>query len=695
MSTITQANYPLKISTDLGDDVLILTGFSGVEGISMPFSFTVQLMSTDPGIEPADLLHTPAVLTLALAGGEERRIHGIFARFIQTGRQETERNTQVFYEGELIPSLGFLALSRDSRIFQNKTALEIVEEVLEEAQVEFRSLCTQSFPPREYCVQYRETHLGFVSRLMEEEGIFYFFEQTGSGHMLVLADDTSSIEPCPTGSAIRYGGQISREDLVTSLQGAGSVFSGKVTLKDYDPLQPSLTLEAVLEGEGEGEVFEYPGGFDTLEGGERIVRLQLEAEEALRRTVRGEGTIRTLQAGYRFDLDGHFNPDLNQTYTLLQVEQTAEMAGTEFEMTARFLAIPYDIPYRRLRQTPKPVMRGPQTAVVVGPSGEEIWVDSYGRVKVQFHWDRRGENDENSSCWIRVASSWAGKGWGAIRIPRIGQEVLVDFLDGDPDRPIVVGSVYNAEQMPPYELPDHQTQSGVKSRSSKEATAENFNEIRFEDLKGEEQIYLHAEKDLDAVIENNETRKVGFEKKDKGDQTVEVFNNQTITVGAGEGDADDGSQALVVYKDRAVTLKTGDETKTIQQGNQTITIEQGNQTITIKQGNRSVTLDQGNDGLTIKTGNLTTKLQQGNATLELDMGNATTKASLGKISEEAMQAIEMKVGQSSIKIDQTGVTIKGMMVKVEGQVQTQIKGMMTEVTADAILQVKGSLTMIN
>jgi type VI secretion system secreted protein VgrG len=694
MSPITQANYPLKISTALGDDVLILTGFSGIEGISTPFSFTAQLLSADPNIEPKELLHTPAVLTLALSDGGERKIHGVIARFIQTGRQENERDPQVYYEAELIPWLGFLTLSRDSRIFQNKTALEIVEEVLNEAQVEFRSLCTQSFPVREYCVQYRETHLGFVSRLMEEEGIFYFFEQTGSDHMLVLADDANSIEPCPTGSAIRFGGQIAREDLVTSLQGTGSVFSGKVTLKDYDPLQPSLTLETTLEGEGEGEVFEYPGGFDTLEQGERIARLQLEAEEALRRTVRGEGTIRTLQAGYRFDLDGHFNPFLNQTYTLLQVEQTAGMAGTEFEMTARFLAIPYDIPYRRLRQTPKPVMRGPQTAVVVGPSGEEIWVDSYGRVKVQFHWDRRGENDENSSCWIRVASSWAGKGWGAIRIPRIGQEVLVDFLDGDPDRPIVVGSVYNAEQMPPYELPGDQTQSGVKSRSSKEAGAENFNEIRFEDLKGEEQIYLHAEKDLDAVIENNETRKVGFEKKDKGDQTVEVFNNQTITVGAGKGEAADGSQTVDILKDQTITLEMGDQTTTVKDGKQTITVQK-DQTIQVKMGNRTVTIDQGNDALTIKMGNLTTKLEMGNATLELDMGNATTKASLGKIDEEAMQSIEMKVGQNSIKIDQTGVTIKGMMVKVEGQIQTQIKGMMTEVTADAILQVKGSLTMIN
>jgi type VI secretion system secreted protein VgrG len=316
-------------------------------------------------------------------------------------------------------------------------------------------------------------------------------------------------------------------------------------------------------------------------------------------------------------------------------------------------------------------------------------------VKVQFNWDREGKKDAASSCWLRVATPWAGKNWGMIAIPRVGNEVIVDFLEGDPDKPIITGMVYNADSMPPYALPADMTQSGIKSRSTQKGTAENFNELRFEDKKGAEEIYVHAEKDLNAIVENNETRKVGFTKKDKGDQTVEVFNNQTVKVGEGKGDAADGSQFLDIYKDQTVTLATGNQAITLKEGDRTVTLDKGGETVQIKMGNRTVTLDKGNDALTLKTGNLTSTLKMGNATLELDMGNKETNAKLGKISEEAMQGIEMKVGQNSIKIDQTGVTIKGMMVKIEGQVQTQVKGLITQVTADAMMTVKGGITMIN
>jgi type VI secretion system secreted protein VgrG len=266
--------------------------------------------------------------------------------------------------------------------------------------------------------------------------------------------------------------------------------------------------------------------------------------------------------------------------------------------------------------------------VVVGPSGEEIFTDKYGRVKVQFRWDRQGTNDGNSSCWVRVATPWAGKQWGAIHIPRIGQEVVVAFEEGDPDQPIIVGSVYNAEQMPPYSLPDNKTQSGMKSRSSLEGGPDDFNELRFEDKKGSEDIYFHAQKDFHRVVENDDDLKVGH------DQTITIHNDRTAT------------------------------------------IEEGNDKLTIEKGDREVKIEMGNDSLLIS------------------MGNQTTRLDLGKSETEAMQSIELKVGQSSIKVDQTGVTIKGMMVKVEGQIQTEVKGLMTNVSGDAILQVKGGLTMI-
>jgi len=311
---------------------------------------------------------------------------------------------------------------------------------------------------------------------------------------------------------------------------------------------------------------------------------------------------------------------------------------------------------------------------VVGPAGEEIFTDKYGRIKVQFHWDREGQSDINSSSWIRVGTPWAGKNWGIIHIPRIGQEVLIAFEEGDPDRPIVVGSVYNSDMMPPYTLPDNKTQSGMKSRSSMQGTPDNFNELRFEDKKDEEQVYFHAEKNFDRVVENNDTLKVGFEKKDQGDQTIEIFNNQSLTVGCSS--AGDGSQTITVWKDRTETVKTGNETITIEKGDRTVNVKMGNDAHNIKMGNRTVEIGMGNDSL------------------KISMGNQTTKLDLGKSSTEAMQSIELKVGANSIKIDQTGVTISGIMVKIEGQAMTQVKAPMTQVSGDAMLTLKGGITMI-
>ena len=343
--------------------------------------------------------------------------------------------------------------------------------------------------------------------------------------------------------------------------------------------------------------------------------------------------------------------------------------------------------FRPGRQTPKPVIAGAQTAVVVGPSGEEIYTDKYGRVKVQFFWDRYGTSDENSSCWIRVSENWAGKNWGIVFNPRIGQEVIVDFLEGDPDRPIITGRVYNADQMPPYALPANQTQSTIKTRSSKSGTTDNFNEIRFEDKKGSEEIFIQAEKDFNRVVENNDTLKVGSSKADDGSQTIEIYKDRTETVKT-------GNETVTIEKgNRTVTVKQGDDAHVVTQGKRTVTV-QADDTHEIKQGNRSVLIDQGNDSEEIKMGNRDVKIDMGNDSLEISMGNQTTKLDLGASSTEAMQSITLKVGQNSITIDQTGVTIKGMMVTIQGQVQTQVKGLMVQVSADAMLQAKGAITMI-
>jgi type VI secretion system secreted protein VgrG len=292
-------------------------------------------------------------------------------------------------------------------------------------------------------------------------------------------------------------------------------------------------------------------------------------------------------------------------------------------------------------------------------------------VKVQFHWDREGKNNEESSCWVRVSHPTAGKNWGWISLPRIGQEVIVSFLEGNPDRPIITGRVYNGEQMPPYTLPANQTQSGMKTRSSKQGTAENFHEIRFEDKKDSEEVYVHAEKDFNCVIENNETRKIGLTKKDKGDQTVEIQNNRTVT------------------------LNEGNDTLTVKKGNRVTNVDTGNNTLNVKKGNRETNVNTGNNTLTVKQGNQTVNVNTGNDTKNVKMGNHLVKVSAGKSTIEAMQSIELKVGSNSVKIDQTGVTIKGLMVKIEATTTLDAKGLKTSLNGDAMLTLKGGITMIN
>jgi type VI secretion system secreted protein VgrG len=674
MATYSQADRPIRVGTVLGDDALLLRGFSGEEAVSAPFRFSLDLLSEDPAIDAAKLLRSPATITVVLPDGKERIIHGRITRFAELGQGAGSSLTA--YRAQLEPWLWFLSLSTECRIYQDLTVPEIVEQVFrDQGYQDFEIKCVKSYPKREYCVQYRETHLNFVSRLLEEEGIYYFFTHSKSKHVLTLADDASAVKPCAgqaTARVVTQEGSWQREDVVTGFEREHAAHAGKVALRDFDYLQPSLKLEGSVSGDGQEEIYDYsfPGNYRTLDDGERLARLQLEEQEQWGEVIRGDGTVRAFQSGCRFELKEHYRSAANQAYLLLSVRHSARLGGfaagddTTFDYRNQFQAIPASVPFRPPRVTPKPVVQGSQTAVVVGKSGEEIWVDKYGRVKVQFHRDRVGKKDENSSCWVRVATTWAGKGWGAIQLPRIGQEVIVDFLEGDPDMPIITGRVYNAEQMPPYALPGSQTQSGVLSRSSKGGSGEHANEFRFEDKKGSEQVFLHAEKDLKVEVENDEARDVLH------DRVTTVKNHDTRTV-------QEGDDTLTVEKgNQVIAVKTGDR-KVEVKANQTHTVQQGDEKVEIKMGNRAVELGQGNDSLTVK------------------MGNRTVKVSLGKINEEAMQAIELKVGQSSIKVDQTGVTIKGMMVKVEGQVQTEVKGVMTTIKGDGMLTVKGGITMIN
>jgi type VI secretion system secreted protein VgrG len=734
-----QATRPVRFECVLGPDVLLLNEFTGSEGVSRPFRYQIRLLSTEADLDPADLLLTEASLLIDLPGDETRRIRGIITRFAQGGTQDDDMTE---YVAEIAPPFLVRTRSFRSRVFQHKNVPDIIKEILDDLQVEHEFDLRGSYAEREYCVQYRETDLDFISRLAEDEGLFYFFRHEESRVLLIITDGNLSAEPCPGPTTIRVAVQaVAGEDIVTSVRRESTVPLGKINFRTYDELQPSLDLEGETTGDGQGgDWYDYfPRRYTTIESGERLARLQLEAEEATQYILNGESTARNFQSGYTFDLDRGAGSPVQQL--LLEVKHSCKMGplrsrSADLEYRNSFVCIPQEVTYRPLKQTPRPVVRGCQTAVVVGPEGEEIHVDKYGRVKVQFHWDRLGGKNEDSSCWVRVGTPWAGKNWGMIHIPRIGQEVIVDFLEGDPDHPIIIGGVYNAEQMPPYALPDNMTQSGIKSRSSKQGGVDNANELRFEDKKGEEHVFLNAERNLRINVERNQIRTVGqhaatkvtggrstvvageanwldgdppddHELADDGEVVgdyLEVAKDRYVWVGQSQvheidGDACElhvlqGEHIVKVKKDQTITVEEGKQVTNVKQGDQTIEVGQGNQKIEVNQGNQEIELGQGNQTIKLDMGNQTVELGMGNQTITVKMGNRSVKADLGKISEEAMQEIELKVGGNSIKIDQMGITIKGMMVKVEGQIQTEIKGLMTEVKGDAMLKAGGAITMI-
>lgn len=642
MAGYTQANRPMRVGTVLGEDALLLAGFSGVEGVSIPYRYRLDLLSLDPAVKAEDVLRTPVTVTLRLPDGGERTIHGLVSRFVQLGQSDELTG----YRAEVVPWLWFLSLSRDCRIFQNLSVPEIIEQVFQsQGYSDFQLKCTRSYPKREFCVQYRESHLDFVSRLMEEEGIFYFFDHSDSRHLLTITDSNGSVQPCPGISKARLAAQAALdEDVVNEFEREHAVHVGVVTLKDYDYLQPSLSLESSMSGDGREEVYDYPGRYATLDEGERYARLQLEAEEALRRVIRGKGGCRAFQSGYRFDLEDHYRADANQAYMLLRVQHTGTAGdyrswdSAPLDYRNEFLAIPHDVPFHPTRSTPKPSVRGSQTALVVGPAGEEVWVDRHGRIKVQFYWDRLGQRDENSSCWVRVAQPWAGKGWGAVQIPRIGNEVIVEFLEGDPDRPIITGSVYNAEQTPPLELPGAGIQMGMKSRSS--PGGGGYNEITMTDTKGKEAITIHAQYDMGTTVEH--------------DDTQAVKNDRTITV--------DGKHTETIKKDCTITVD-GKHTETIKKDT-TIAVTDGKLSETVK-----------NDiSITSQTGKIYLKAS---TEIKLEVGAST---------------LLMK-SDGTIQLNGVDISVKGVSVAVDGSAKVAVHGGMVSSEADMTHNTKGAIVL--
>ncbi len=512
-----QDNRLIGIDTSLGKDVLLLQGFTGREGISRLFSFHLDLASEKDSISFKDIIGQSVTIRVNLADNSHRYFNGFVSRFAQSGSDVRFTN----YQMEVVPWLWFLTRIADCRIFQEKTIPNIIEEVFKSRGFkDYKLSLTASYDQREYCVQYRETDFNFVSRLMEQYGIFYFFEHENGKHTLVLADSESVHQPCPKQATAHYNlnaGSRDVEDVVTGWQMEQELRTGKYSLTDYNFETPSANLFAneptvvTVGGNSKFEIYDYPGEYLNRSQGKTLAGVRMQEEEASHLVVSGSSGCRAFTSGYKFTLEDHYRKDMNDSYVLTEVQHVASV-GSSYSFAGQsgdehysnhFTCIQANVPFRPPRITPKPFVQGPQTALVVGKSGEEIWVDKYGRVKVQFYWDRQGKKDDKSSCWIRVSQPWAGKNWGAMWIPRMGQEVIVDFLEGDPDRPLITGRVYNAEEVVPYTLPDHQTVSTFQSRSSKGGGSANFNELRFEDKKGSEQIFINAEKDMDQRVEND------------------------------------------------------------------------------------------------------------------------------------------------------------------------------------------------
>jgi type VI secretion system secreted protein VgrG len=569
MSDYTQENRVIRVHTPLGPDVLLLQGFSGQESVSELFRFDMVMHSQNRALALDSLIGKKATIEIVHDDGKSRFINGIVSSFWQGGAA----GAFATYHATLVPWFWLLSRTSDCRIFQNMTAPDIIEKIFKEhGFADFRNKLHGSFKEREYCVQYRETAFNFISRLMQEEGVFYFFEHTADKHTLVLANSPSEFKPCPDQPVARYEAEYGAgrtEEVVTGWNIGQEVRPGKYTVTDFDFENPALDLTSAVDGKDgrKYEIYDYPGEYKTKNEGENIVGIRMQEEEATRVVVSGSSTCRSFTPGYRFDLQDHYRRDLNKSYALTIVHHSAEAGanygttggGQTLEYVNHFECIPHPTPFRPRRTAPVPVVQGTQTAIVVGPAGEEIYVDKYGRVKVQFHWDREGKYNEKSSCWVRVSQNWAGKRWGAMFIPRVGQEVIVDFIEGDPDRPIITGRVYNGASMPPYALPDEKTKSTVKTYSSKGGGG--FNELRFEDKKGSEQIFIHAEKDKHVRVKHDRKEWIGNDAHliVKHDQKEEVDGNKHLTVKGDQNEEVKGTVSLKAGQDlqQKVGMKHG------------------------------------------------------------------------------------------------------------------------------------------
>ncbi|MET0596684.1 MAG: type VI secretion system tip protein TssI/VgrG [Mesorhizobium sp.] len=562
------------VETPLGSDALTFTHLTGREEISRCFAFTVGLVGKDANVDGLKMLGGPLSVE-AESNDPKRWFSGLIAEFRLTRMEDR----LAYYEAVVRPWLWFLGNTTDCRIFQNMTAVEIIEKIFSKYGIaKFEKRLEKSYPPRDYCVQYDESDLDFVQRLMEHEGIFYFFEHGDGEHTLVMADAMSKLKPAPGAETVPFRGRGDEMrfdvEFISDWIPGSAVRPGAYAHTDFDFKKPTADLmaqssQAFSHKEASGENYRQPGAHLDVGRGDAVAAIRREELQAPHQRVTAVGTARGLCPGSTFKLEEFPRDDQNQEYLVVSAEYQLFDPGVRSGLEAEgetYRAVlgvaPTSVPYRASRITPRPIMRGPQTATVVGPSGEEIFTDEYARVKVQFHWDREGKRDQNSSCFVRVSQTWAGSGWGFIQIPRIGQEVIVDFIEGDPDLPIITGRVYNGKEMPPYSLPGNATQSGWKSNSSKGGGG--YNELMFEDKAGSELVNFQAQKDHNLLIKNDRTKLVQHDQSDRIDHDAkhsvghnldeDVGNNKTVKVGVDQTTNIGSNDTETVGTNRSLTV---------------------------------------------------------------------------------------------------------------------------------------------
>ncbi|WCM94305.1 type VI secretion system tip protein VgrG [Acidovorax sp. NCPPB 2350] len=580
-------NRRVTIQTPLGE-ALQFRQLEGVEELSVLSALEIDLLSKDSSVDPKALLGQTSTVVIETEGQGRRYLDGIVTAF---GMRGQDTSAQFSYRLTLQPWLWLATRRTDFKIFQEMDVPAIVEQVLSRYGKPFTRRLSRGYRTRPYTVQYHESDYQFISRLCEAEGIYWYVEHESGSHTVVFADDVvGSHSPLPGGHVIPFyppgkAAIADREHIFEWHMGQG-VAPGRAYLDDYDFKKPRADLSEMRQSppghSHDGyERYEWPGGYTEFADGETYTRLHMEEGLAARERARAELNKRSIAPGYTIALENYPRGDQNRQYLVTSVryrleenvqasQGTGGVGQTQGGSVQKFSmqVHPTSQPYRPQVSTPRPRTTGPQTAVVVGPAGEEIWTDEYGRVKVQFHWDRIGAMDENSSCWVRVSTSWAGPGFGAVFTPRIGMEVIVDFLNGDPDYPIILGCVYNAANMPPWELPGNATQSGVKTKSSKggafgdgmKSGAGDANAIRFEDKKGAEQLWLHAQRDQLTEVENDEDKWVGQDRRktiDRDetsvihrDRTETVDRNEKITVHGWRTEEVDGDETITIHSNR-------------------------------------------------------------------------------------------------------------------------------------------------